>query len=167
MKPNQWVISDTHFGHANICKFTNKDGSPLRPWDDVQEMDEEMVRRWNSVVGQYDRVYHLGDVVINRKALPILNRLNGKKVLIMGNHDIFPASEYLQYFEDVRAYKVGNGFIMSHIPISIESKGRYELNIHGHTHSNTLADPFYKCVCVEQINYTPVRLCDILNAKCK
>ena len=45
-----WVIADTHFGHANICNFTRNDGSPLRPWDDVTEMDEALIQNWNGVV---------------------------------------------------------------------------------------------------------------------
>lgn len=47
---NVFLVSDTHFGHQNICKFKNNDGTPLRPWDDVAEMDEEMVKRWNDTI---------------------------------------------------------------------------------------------------------------------
>lgn len=172
--PSVFLTSDTHFGHANICKFTNSDGSPVRPWDDVQEMDEEMVKRWNETVRPDDKVYHLGDVVINRKHLSILDRLNGDKVLIKGNHDIFKLSDYTRYFRDIRAYHVMNGCILSHIPVHESSLARFHKNIHGHLHGNQVKkpigfddetktiiygdeiDPRYYCVSVEQINYTPI-----------
>jgi calcineurin-like phosphoesterase family protein len=178
--PSVFLTSDTHFGHVNICNFTNYDGSPVRPWDSVEEMDEEMVKRWNDTVGPKDKVYHLGDVVINRKSLQILDRLNGDKVLIKGNHDIFPLKDYVKYFRDIRAYHVMNGFILSHIPVHKDSIARFGANIHGHTHGNRVRklrgvnvktgellysdviDPDYFCVCVEQTDYRPISFEDVL-----
>jgi calcineurin-like phosphoesterase family protein len=178
--PNIFLTSDTHFGHVNICNFTNYDGSPVRPWDSVEEMDEEMVKRWNDTVGPKDKVYHLGDVVINRKSLQILDRLNGDKVLIKGNHDIFPLKDYVKYFRDIRAYHVMNGCILSHIPVHKDSIARFGANIHGHTHGNRVRklrgvnvktgellysdviDPDYFCVCVEQTDYRPISFEDVL-----
>ncbi len=172
--PSVFLTSDTHFGHINICNFTNYDGSPVRPWNDVQEMDEEMVKRWNNTVGPKDKVYHLGDVVINRRCLAIMDRLNGDKVLIRGNHDIFRLSDYTPYFRDVRGCHVMNGMILTHIPISKDSLARFGCNIHGHTHGNRVRklrgvnvktgemlysdeiDPDYFCVCVEQTDFTPI-----------
>ena len=76
--PSVFLVSDTHFGHFGVCKFTRNDGvTKLRPWDTPEEMDEEMVKRWNETVRPNDKVYHLGDVVIIRKALKTLHRLNG------------------------------------------------------------------------------------------
>ena len=117
--PNTFVISDTHFGHENTCtKFKRDDGTPLRPFANAEEMDEAMVQRWNDVVGKNDTVYHLGDVVINKKFLPIMDRLNGRKKLIMGNHDIFGAKEYLKYFYEICSYRVFvDEFIFSHVPL--------------------------------------------------
>jgi calcineurin-like phosphoesterase family protein len=178
--PNVFLTSDTHFGHVNICNFTNYDGSPVRPWDSVEEMDEEMVKRWNETVGPKDKVYHLGDVVINRKSLQILDRLNGDKVLIKGNHDIFPLKDYVKYFRDIRAYHVMNGCILSHIPVHKESIARFGTNIHGHTHGNRVRklrgvnvktgellysdviDPSYFCVCVEQTDFRPISFEDVM-----
>ena len=178
--PNVFLTSDTHWGHAGICKFTNYDGSPVRPWDDVEEMNEEMIKRWNETVGPKDKVYHLGDVVINRKSLQILDRLNGDKVLIKGNHDIFPLKDYVKYFRDIRAYHVMNGCILSHIPVHKDSIARFGANIHGHTHGNRVRklrgvnvktgellysdviDPDYFCVCVEQTDYRPISFEDVL-----
>ena len=84
-----FVVSDTHFGHAGVCRFLRDDGTKLRPWDTVEEMDEYMVEAWNNTVRPQDKVYHVGDVVMNRRCLKIMERLNGDKVLIKGNHDIF------------------------------------------------------------------------------
>ena len=173
--PAVFLTSDTHFGHANICKFHNFDGTKTRPWGSVEEMDEEMVKRWNETVGPKDKVYHLGDVVINRKSLAILDRLNGDKVLIKGNHDIFKLSDYVKYFRDIRGYHVMNGMILSHIPISKDSIARFGCNIHGHTHANRVMktvgiwpfkkqviDPSYFCVCVEQTDFRPILFEDVI-----
>lgn len=149
-----------------------KDGvTKLRPWTDPQEMDEEMVKRWNERVKPNDKVYHLGDCVINRKALKTMARLNGDKVLIRGNHDIFKDEEYRQHFRELRAYHVMNGMILSHIPIHEASLGRFGVNIHGHTHSNRvmkldygreIIDTRYHCVCVEQTNFAPILFEDVM-----
>ena len=163
---NHWVVSDTHFGHAGVCRFTHLDtGIKIRPWTDPNEMDEDMVRMWNELVAPNDRVYHLGDVVINRRCLPTLNRLNGKKVLIRGNHDIFKLEEYARYFEDIRGCKVlsKEGIIMTHIPVHISQLERWKVNVHGHLHSNVLDDPRYINVCVEQIGFKPISLDEILD----
>ena len=100
-----YIISDTHFGHANSLTFLRGDETKLRDFSSVTEMDECMIHRWNSVVRPEDKVVHLGDVVINKRCLNILSLLNGKKKLIMGNHDIFKIEEYAQYFYDVKAYR--------------------------------------------------------------
>jgi calcineurin-like phosphoesterase family protein len=149
----------------------------LRPWTDPDEMDEEMVRRWNDRVRPKDRVYHLGDVVINRKALATLARLNGDKVLIRGNHDIFQDEDFRPYFRSIRGCHVMDGMILTHIPIHPESLGRFGTNIHGHLHSNRVmiktrwgnTDQFdetidvrYHCVCVEQTDFAPILFEDVI-----
>lgn len=152
-----FLISDTHFGHANILTFKNNDGSNLRPYSSLEEMNETLISNWNSVVSSEDKVYHLGDVLFTKKWLDlILPRLNGTKVLIKGNHDNLKLSQYQQYFKDVRAYHVLDKFLLSHIPIHPESLSRWDANIHGHLHNNTLPDDKYLNVSVERINYTPV-----------
>ena len=101
--PSVYLISDTHFGHQGVCHFLDKDGNKLRPWDYADQMDEAMIQYWNETVKPTDKVYHLGDVAIPRKGLQVLNRLNGDKVLIKGNHDIYKLSDYTPYFRDIRA----------------------------------------------------------------
>ena len=179
--PSVFLVSDTHFGHAGVCRFTRNDGvTKLRPWTDPDEMDEAMIQRWNDRVRPNDKVYHLGDVVINRRALKTLHRLNGDKVLIRGNHDIFPDVEYREYFRELRAYHVMSGMILSHIPVHVESLGRFGTNIHGHTHANRVMKPRgfdvktgamlysdepdvrYHCVCVEQTDFAPILFEDVI-----
>ena len=171
--PSVFLVSDTHFGHAGVCRFTCDDGvTKIRPWTDPDEMDEEMVKRWNETVKPNDKVYHLGDVVINRRCLRILNRLNGDKVLIKGNHDIFKLGDYTPYFRDIRGYHVMNNMILSHIPVHPESFGRFRANIHGHLHQRRVlrpapyggqeVDPRYFNVSVEQIDFRPILFEEVL-----
>lgn len=164
--PSVFLTSDTHFGHAGVCRFTCDDGvTKIRPWTDPDEMDEEMVKRWNETVKPNDKVYHLGDVVINRRCLNTLRRLNGDKVLIKGNHDIFKLQDYLPHFRDIRAYHVMNNMILSHVPVHPESFGRFRANIHGHLHQRRVMcevwgemqiDPRYFNVSVEQTDFRPI-----------
>jgi calcineurin-like phosphoesterase family protein len=179
--PSVFLVSDTHFGHAGVCRFTHQDTDvKIRPWTDPDKMDEDMVRMWNETVRPNDKVYHLGDVVINRKSLGIMRRLNGDKVLIRGNHDIFRDEEYREHFRELRAYHVMNGMILSHIPVHEDSLGRFGVNIHGHLHTNRVMkargvdaktgkvlysddiDPRYHCVCVEQTNFRPILFEDVI-----
>lgn len=178
-----WLYADPHFFHAGVCKFTRSDGSKLRPWNDVDKMSEEMIEWYNELVHPEDRVYILGDVAMNRRALDrSLPRLMGRKVLVKGNHDMDKLSYYAQYFDDVRAYVVKKGFILSHIPIHPGSMGRWSINIHGHLHYQTVgfgdwhdlrdddkgaatrADSRFVCVSVEHTNYRPILLDEILHA---
>jgi len=179
--PSVFLVSDTHFGHMGVCRFMQADGvTKLRPFDNADEMDEFMVEAWNKKVKPTDKVYHLGDVVINRKALGIMRRLNGDKVLIRGNHDIFRDNEYREHFRELRAYHVMNGMILSHIPVHEASLGRFGVNIHGHLHANRVKrargvdaktgevlysdeiDVRYHCVCVEQTDFAPILFEDVL-----
>ena len=175
-----FLVADTHFGHERCCTvFKRKDGTPLRPWTSGEEMDEAMIAAWNSRVGVHDKVYHLGDVVINRRYLSVLDRLNGDKVLIKGNHDIFKLEDYTKYFRDVRGSHVMNGMILTHIPVHEDSLARFGTNIHGHLHDgrvtiktqrgntgyvDTAVDPRYHCVSVEHLpDYAPISLDEVFD----
>jgi calcineurin-like phosphoesterase family protein len=152
---NVWLISDTHFGHTNIIKYAN------RPFESVEEMDEALVENWNSVVKQGDKVYHLGDVTMNSKSLDIMPRLNGRKVLIKGNHDIQKLKFYIPHFYDIRGSHELNNYLLTHIPVHESQKYRFNANIHGHLHDSLINDPFYVNVSVEQIGYTPIAFDEI------
>lgn len=172
-----WVYSDPHFYHGNICKFEREPGVKLRPWDDADQMTEDMIRWYNEMVDDGDRVYILGDVAFsNRHMHNSVGRLKGRKVLVPGNHEPPKMRQYFDLFDDVRGYVVKKGCIMSHIPIHPGSLSRWKLNIHGHTHANNVKDMFgrhelqsnderYFCACVENTNFRPILLDDILKAR--
>ena len=128
-----WVTADIHFGHKGICEFSKEDGTKVRPWNSYEEMDDELVKRFNEVVMPDDKCYILGDVTINRRALPTIARLNCKNlILIKGNHDNFRLQEYQEYFIDIRAGQVYNDIWLSHIPIHPQCLDRWVGNIHRH-----------------------------------
>ena len=170
---NRFVISDTHFGHTNSWeKFKLADGSPLRPFTSTEEMDETMIERWNAKVKPQDTVYHLGDVVINKKYLNLVERLNGRKILIRGNHDIFGDDDYYNVgFEQIHGVRVFvDKFILSHIPLHPDCvTERFKVNVHGHLHANEVMtgyyrdeiDPRYMCVSVEHTNYEPLHFDEV------
>lgn len=162
---NLWLISDTHFGHdAVYSKFKRADGSPLRPWAETAEQGDAIIREtWNARVQPRDKVIHLGDVSIPRKGLKMLEGLNGRKVLIRGNHDIFKLKDYSNYFEDILGTCKTADFILTHYPIHAESIPAWCKGIiHGHTHSNIVTldngepDPRYQNVCIEHTDHGPI-----------
>ena len=162
--PSVYLVSDTHFGHRGMTTFLTDDGNKVRPWDDVESMNRDLIAYWNATVKPNDKVYHLGDVVINRRYLPIVGELNGEKVLIKGNHDAFRLEEYTPYFRDIRAYHAMNNFLLSHIPVHPNQLRRWKGNIHGHLHSNELEVVRYVNVSVEQTNYRPILFEKVLEA---
>lgn len=166
MTRNYFVTADTHFGHANSLKFKRDDGSPLRPFSDVSEMDEVMIARWNERVQPGDYVYHLGDVTFDYQNIgKIMARLNGKKRLILGNHDRLKGTNLASYFDKIELWKRFDdiGIIASHLALdSSNLEGKYTRNIHGHIHYRDLKSPRHLCVSVERTDFRPVNI-DELN----
>lgn len=176
MTYNIFIASDHHLGHENVLTFKREDGSPLRPYFSLAEMHEALVANHNSVVRPQDKVYFLGDVMMNKKGLEPLSRMNGTKILIKGNHDVMKLNVYAEHFKDVRSvHPLEKGFVLTHVPIHPQSLERWGTNIHGHLHANNVTraketypnpradpvwvnedDPRYFCACIEQINYTPI-----------
>ena len=171
MSKNIFFISDTHFGHANMLTFTNYDGTRMRPFNSVEEVDELMIENWNKMVKPMDKVYHLGDCFY-KSSNPdqIMSRLNGQKVLCRGNHDRREARWYFKYFKDVRStFHIDGNYLLGHFPIHPDSKGRFVRQLHGHIHSQQVMkqiwyptgngvepDPWYRNCCVEVNNYSPI-----------
>lgn len=165
MSRNIWVTSDTHFNHENILNFKDSEGNPVRPFGSVKEMNEALVENWNSVVKQGDKVYHLGDVFFGPKDefKKLWPKLNGSKRLIVGNHDDIKFLSSGGFFQKVSMWRVFSefGLLLTHTPqhqSALTGKRNGLLNVHGHIHQNPSPDGPYKCVCVEQTNYTPVNL---------
>ncbi len=172
-----FFLSDHHFGHANICKFTIDDkGTRLRPFSSVEEMDELIVENHNKTVKPSDHFYALGDVAMDKRKLGIVQRLNGHKRLIMGNHDIYDYQEYVKAgFKKIMACRVLDNILFTHIPVHTSNLGRFKANVHGHIHAGTVMfeqthpgwptgmqpDRRYLNVCCEKLNYTPISLEEI------
>lgn len=166
---NTFFAADHHFSHRKILEFTNLDGSKLRDFGSLEEMNYHIVQQHNKVVRSNDRVYFLGDVTLtkNLETLDIVSRMNGIKTLILGNHDIHSMETYAKYFKAIKAIHVMDGFVLTHVPIHPVSIGRWGINIHGHLHSNKIMDPSYFCVSMEQLDdYTPISL-EQIKAKLK
>lgn len=183
---NTWVAADPHFSHSNMIKFTMDDGvTPMRPFKTVEEMDETLIHNWNSVVGDGDRVYLLGDVAFHPSGFhQVIPQLKGRICLVPGNHEPPKMRRYFDLFDDVRGYVVKKGFVMSHIPLHPASLTKWH-NIHGHLHHGKVMttrksepelgekagyvvevpDSRYTCVSMEQIDYTPKLLSAILRDK--
>ena len=149
-----FFIADTHFGHRNVILFEQEH----RPFATIEEHDEHIIANWNSVVKKDDIVYHLGDFCVNRSSLQVARRLNGKIVLIQGNHDTFRTSEYLDVgFSSVRGAVQLDRVILTHIPIHpSQLDERFTHNVHGHLHSKKLDDNRYINVSCEAINLCPL-----------
>ena len=162
---NIWIISDTHFNH-------NKDFI-LQPrnFSTVEEMNEKIIERWNSVVQPNDTIYHLGDVTMGdiNAAVPLIARLNGKINLAIGNHDTkarLKTFGWLSNITDIQfGYRLKIGkytYLLTHYP---QLTGNYDesktFSIHGHTHSQEMFNSDYELmfnVSCEALCCTPINL---------
>jgi calcineurin-like phosphoesterase family protein len=158
-----WIISDTHFGHANIIKYCN------RP----ENSDELIADNWNRAVGRNDHVLHLGDIGWHGKPIP---KLSGKVHYIPGNHDsvkdrkLFDAMGWEKLGQIVvlskdnlpHSYRYSK-VVFSHYPLP---HGTHSLNIHGHIHNNGYHESMPSedkiNVSIEVMDYKPKRLKDVL-----
>ena len=154
-----YFIADTHFYHENIIKYCN------RPFISSEQMNEYMVKNWNSVVKKDDIVYHLGDFALATKPqiMETVKQLNGIKYLIKGNHDTYNNEFYRRCgFKEVydKPIIVNEFLILSHEPIPWKISPIF-LNIYGHVHDSELYEtykPGYFCACVERHCYQPISL---------
>ena len=169
-----WVTSDTHFNHAAILTFKDYAGKPTRVFDSVDQMNECMLDNWADTVKPEDTVYHLGDVLFGPDKVEWLEanfaKLPGKKKLVLGNHD---NPKFLApFFKEIMLWQVLEpGALLSHTPqhpSTLQETHRFGnqhiLNAHGHIHSNPSPEGPYKCVCVEQTDYKPVNVEELLDA---
>ncbi len=187
-KQKIFFTSDLHFGHENVIRFDN------RPFNTVEEMDEEMIKRWNAKVRKGDIVYVLGDFIwkaATNEAVSIIRRLNGQIILIKGNHDRFlhnaaakKALAGIKDYDDI-CVTLEDGTtrrcILSHYFIPFYNGHRYQaIHLHGHSHLTEEAAEevrittelnekgydlkIYNVGCMYW-NYTPVTLDEILERK--
>ena len=159
---NVWITSDTHFHHRNIIKYE----SLHRPFATIDEHDEELIRRWNSVVYPKDVVFHLGDFAFAGKTRikEYVSRLNGRIHLLLGNHDrdvsnLVEEATSLGFDGATDGFIILDGkFILSHEPIVTNLIPDGYVNLYGHVHGHLqFADRECNraCMCVERNNCTP------------
>lgn len=150
-----YFIADLHFGETAICRYEN------RPFRDTEQMDAELIARWNTAVTSDDVVFVLGDFGADGYETEVLARLNGIKYLVKGNHDTKENEFYRQAgFREVYDYPIIlDGFwILSHDAVYVNSNMPYA-NLFGHAHNNPIIKDYssqHYCVSVERINYTPI-----------
>lgn len=185
---NIFVTSDHHFGHSNIIQYCD------RPFVDVDEMDRELVRRWNNTVPPNGVVFHLGDFCLGdiNEADAFLRQLNGQINIITltwhhdkrwlpyidgysrskSNHPINLLGQ--EYVIDVTGFgKHPIGIHMSHYPLAEWDRKHYgAIHLHGHSHGNHLGDYhltgelcFDVGVDSRNSTYAPLRLSEITALK--
>jgi calcineurin-like phosphoesterase family protein len=155
-------IADLHLGHTNMAI--------KRGFSTVEEHDEHIITQWNSVVNKRDVTYILGDITMEKKSsYPLLDRLNGIKHVVLGNHDRRQdVPHLLQHVENVAGMIQYKGIMLTHVPIHpMELEYRFNKNIHGHIHDKVVMkmldgweviDERYFCVSCEQVDYKPKTL---------
>jgi len=159
-----FLTADTHFGHATMIT-----GGPQRPFENVYEMNEALIANWNSVVNPEDTVWHLGDFAMKsdaREIAEIYYALNGRKHLIIGNHDVLkdgtllPALERLDWASVSHGAEIkhdGHRIMLSHYAgytWNAEHRGAYQA--FGHSHGGLLGMPGSVDVGVDNQDYAPI-----------
>jgi len=161
-----WLISDNHFNHQKIIEYCN------RPFKTVEQMNEEMIKKWNSVVKEDDKIYHLGDFGFGSKEqiANIVSKLNGRIFLILGNHDNHTPQWYRDCgIKEVYDYPViiRDFIVLSHAPqpFIYDSRTPY-VNFFGHVHDSEMFETYgarHFCACVERHDYKPVNIEEVIN----
>lgn len=174
---NIFFISDPHFGHANIIRYCD------RPFKDVQEMNETLIKNWNNVVNPDDIIFILGDIAFGGAATfeEIVPKLNGRKYLVLGNHDYKNVRErYKEWFVDVKPKMFisidGRSIILNHEPLLCFG-GQNDCRIwhlFGHVHTTRtgktgedynrvrqMATPSMYDVGADFNNFTPIKWQDL------
>ena len=162
---NVFFSSDTHYYHENIIKYC------ARPFRDASEMNAKMVEAWNSKVGTNDVAFHLGDVSAGLKdnaegLKSIIGSLQGRKILIRGNHDHLPDEWYLEagFHRVFNALRLGDALLV-HYPLhealsrgmDLPSLETLEFVVHGHSHRTDVPDyEDHFNVAVDRHRFTPV-----------
>lgn len=175
MRPsiNIYIISDNHFNHWNINRYCS------RGFPNLETMNNTMIKRWNTVVKPEDLVIHIGDIIFTKgesKAISdMIAKLNGRKILIKGNHDRKSYSWYLTHGFDFICERMIWEFnrkkiLFIHSPheISHNDYRTCRYIIHGHSHNKgQFLHKKKNCkivnISVENIKYTPISLITLLN----
>lgn len=154
-----WYSSDNHFSHRNIIKYSN------RPFANVDEMNEEIIRRHNSRVKPTDNWYCLGDFCFDKNPDKFLSRMNGKKHLIIGNHDSVKTQESY-YWDSVQPYlEISDDqtkIILCHYSFRVWNQShRGAIALYGHSHGSLPGNNQSLDVGVDCWDFYPVNIHEI------
>lgn len=167
-----FFTSDLHFYHKNIIKYEH------RPFSSVEEMNKTLIKNWNNTVSNEDSVYILGDFCFGNyeEAYQIAKQLNGKKYMILGNHDkcikVMPTPMKQEIFEWVKDYHMlkheGMKLVLFHFPVQVWDCQHYgSIHLYGHIHSNSheliAKIPNSYNVGIDVNNYKPIEFNEILS----
>lgn len=171
METRTWLTADTHFHHRNIVDYC---GRPFRSSSgevDVPYMNRELTRLWNETVAPLDTVYHLGDFAMGSRAMlaPTRARLNGRLVLIRGNHDRGAKTMLEAGFDEVHEELVveleGKKLYLAHIPVPDPRKWQgAQYHLCGHVHTLWTRRQNIVNVGVDVWGYRPRSLAEVLSA---
>jgi len=164
-----WFTADTHFGHANIVRYIP------RPFQTVDEMNEELIKRWNKRVGKKDMVYHLGDFCFKSRYedsrnskwtfQDYLEQLNGTVILFEGNHDPPNVDGYPLWRDAVIQTKIGAVYCSHHPGIGVPMDIKKLFHGHAHLHGPVInIDRWNKTfvdVGVDHHDYYPISIDEI------
>lgn len=167
MTARTFFAADLHLGHSKVVG--------TRGFACEEEHDRAIIERWNQTVTPKDRVYVLGDLVMNRRCLEQLKALNGKLEPVLGNHDTWRLDEYAALgIKRVHGAKEWKGLILTHVPVHSSQLRRFRGNVHGHLHEKVVhrarkkqqtggvvwngqeQDPRYLCVSLERTDLRPI-----------
>jgi calcineurin-like phosphoesterase family protein len=167
-------IGCLHLGHDKLAQW--------RGFVDANQQDEYLIRQWNKVVTKKDLTYILGDVTMeSNKDYYKLGKLNGRKIVVLGNHDKAKhVKDLLEYVESVAGVIGYKGCMLTHVPVHPMETGRFRANIHAHIHHNNklvevecpnfyqdtdsiITNTLHKYYCVDAklLDFTPVSLVDL------
>lgn len=150
-----YLTADLHFGHSNVIKFRH------RPFQTAEEMDKELIRRWNDKILPKDEVFILGDLTLKgpRKANMLLEQLQGRKYLIKGNHDgyVDRAAFHREHFQWIRDYHEltwqGRRFVLCHYPLlSWNGMRRGVFHLHGHLHNHQFHNEYNREMLITRLD---------------
>ena len=159
-----FFTADTHFDHTNIIRYSN------RPFADVKDMNEALIRNWNSKISANDDVYHLGDFCFSSRGNQFLSRLNGRKHLILGNHDkqvnISHGWESIQPYKEIYCHVGGKKqmIVLCHYAMRVWNKRHHNSwMLYGHSHGSLPDDPNALSfdIGVDCHNYMPLDVAEV------
>lgn len=149
-----FYTSDTHYGHKNILMYSK------RPFKDVEEMNYQMIKRWNEVISYDDTVYHLGDFSFSRDSDSIAAQLNGNlKFIILGNHDKKPPQGFIRKEQLTEIYDGDTKIILSHYGMRVWNQSHCgSICLFGHSHGSLPGTDQSLDVGVDCWDYYPITL---------